>query len=221
MALLKISVTQLKCAVLDEDFRRRLAAGKKASTFLGTSAAGYPVYGARFHKIAEEFVKWLTKAGPRTKRPTAEDDLWAAMYDHFAETYLVGLTDKNQVDSAYHLASCLKAFCRRLSELRKRTPNFKDWADLFLTREFSVKNVAIDLNGAAIAVSGQIDAVRLHPESGVEIVDYKLTKGESLKHDLVQVAVYAAIFARKKPGMARIGVSTVNILAEIRRVGIL
>src|SRR5262252_10544930 len=64
---LRITVTQLKCAVLDPAWRKRWLAGEKPSTlvFLPAGANGPQggnsiVFGTRFHQETDRLAKWLT-----------------------------------------------------------------------------------------------------------------------------------------------------------------
>ncbi len=210
MAVKQINVTQLKCACLDTEWRGQWLRGENPPTICLTPPGVAPVYGTLFHKIAENYVGWLTSA--KTAQQLKEEDaLWHEMYERFAETKLTELLLSEKIASAYHLGECLKAFCRRAAELRRRTPNFDSWQDVYLTKEFSVKDVRFDMksdnmDGNSIFVSGQIDAVRTHPEYGLEIADYKLSHGDNLKHDLLQLAIYAELLRHAKPGLRFHGV---------------
>jgi S-DNA-T family DNA segregation ATPase FtsK/SpoIIIE len=99
------------------------------------------------------------------------------------------------------LSRALKEFCRRVAELRLRTPNFQSWQDVYLANEFSVKDIRFDLEDETLFVSGQLDAVRSHPDTALEIVDYKLSRGSNLKHDLLQICIYARILSLARPGL--------------------
>ncbi len=60
MAPHRITVTELKCAVLDKKWRRDWLAGKKPSTMTFGPAGSVKVHGARFHQETERLAKWLT-----------------------------------------------------------------------------------------------------------------------------------------------------------------
>ncbi|MBF0345360.1 MAG: PD-(D/E)XK nuclease family protein [Nitrospirae bacterium] len=163
---------------------------------------GFPVYGQRFHKIAEEFVTWLTSNKDSVAQTDSEEGIWHELYDRFAEKSLNDIINQDKrVDSAYHLSQALKAFCSRLLELRKRTSTFNSWQDVFFTQEYAVNAVRFDVGMGAILISGRIDAVRSHPEHGLEIVDYKLNHGANMKHDMLQLSIYARLLAIAKPGI--------------------
>lgn len=198
----RLSVTELKCAVLDPEFRRRLIVGERPPTpWCGPSNDGAPVKGALFHRIVDEFTQWLSNAGARG--PSADlasaEDLWQALYDHFAQRDLTQLAQAGKVESALHLSHCLRAFCGRLAELRRSIPGFAGWQDLFLGMELSIDGVAID--GTEFTISGRVDAVRSDGKHGIVVVDYKLSRGSQAKHDLLQLAIYAHLLEVSRPGL--------------------
>jgi len=202
MATRRITVTQLKCAVADPEWRRKWLAGQRPSTKSFAPPGALPVYGTLFHEIAEAFVEWLVQE--RSKKAVnleEQDELWSEMHNRFAVKQLNRLFRKGKVESAYHLVSALKSFCRQVAHLRARTPEFHSWNDVYLAKEFPVKNLRIELGRGALILSGQLDAVRFHPEHGLEVVDYKLTHGDRMKHDLVQLAVYARMLSLARPGL--------------------
>jgi DNA segregation ATPase FtsK/SpoIIIE, S-DNA-T family len=202
MATRRITVSQLKCAVADPEWRRKWLAGQRPSTKSFAPPGALPVYGTLFHEIAEAFVEWLVGKGAG-KAVNLEDQgsLWNEMHDRFAVKKLNRLFRKGKVESAYYLVSALKSFCRQVARLRARTPEFHSWSDVYLAEEFPVKNMRIELGRGALIISGQLDAVRFHPEHGLEVVDYKLTHGDHMKQDLLQLAVYARMFSLARPGL--------------------
>ncbi|MCP4755116.1 MAG: cell division protein FtsK [Proteobacteria bacterium] len=201
MAIKKITVSELICACLDQEWRQRWLKGEKPSTRIFPPSGTPTVFGTLFHLIVEDYVGWLTLA--RNKRIAGRlecaGDIWNEMYGRFAGEKLAALLEDGKIDPAYHLGQALKSFCGRMEDLRRRTPYFQSWRDLYLVREFSVKNVRFDVSDRAIKVSGKLDAVRTHPESGLEIVDYKLSHGSRMKHDLLQLAIYAELMSFAKP----------------------
>jgi S-DNA-T family DNA segregation ATPase FtsK/SpoIIIE len=205
MAIKVINVTQLKYACLDPEWLRKWLNGEKPSAKFHTPSGTITVYGTVFHKIAEKFVNWLVS----TKKAVSLSDeisLWTELYERFAEKELSELLEADKIDSAYHLGECLKAFCKRVSELRQRCKGFKLWQDVYVIQEFSIKDVHFPIEENSIFISGQIDAVRTHPEHGLEIADYKLSHGANLKHDLLQMAIYAKLLNIVKPGLKFQGV---------------
>ncbi|MBF0344847.1 MAG: PD-(D/E)XK nuclease family protein [Nitrospirae bacterium] len=186
MATKSISVTELVTRCL----------GSKTLPTMGD----FPVYGNKFHQIAEKFVDWLTAND--TVHLKDETILWHDLYDLFAQGHLNDIIDNdNHIESAYHLGQALKAFCNRLLQLRTRTATFKSWSDVFFTQEYAVNKVRFDIGKGAVLISGRMDAVRSHPGYGLEVVDYKLSKGTNFKHDILQLAIYARLLAITKPGL--------------------
>jgi DNA segregation ATPase FtsK/SpoIIIE, S-DNA-T family len=174
-----------------------------------TDGPGELVHGSLFHRLAERFVGWLTDESSFLAAATlAEPDaLWHELYHRLAEKELDRLMRRHKpIESALHLSHCLRSFCGRLADIRKRTAGFKNWRDVFPVEEFDVTDVLFGFAKGTIFVSGRIDAVRIHPEFGVEVVDYKLTRGDSAKHDLLQLAIYATLLSHKKPGTEPHGV---------------
>ncbi|MDQ3622359.1 MAG: FtsK/SpoIIIE domain-containing protein [Verrucomicrobiota bacterium] len=205
MAERVISVSQLKCACLDEDWRRRWRHGEKPPTQSFPATGGAPVQGALFHQLAERFTEWLESAREMAALRDGEA-LWAELYDRFARARLDELIVLGRLPSAHYLSEALRAFCDRLAELRARTPRFTSWQDLYLTREFRLDRIRFPLASGELLISGRPDAVRLQPQGRVEVVDYKLSRGGNLKHDLVQLAIYARLLRAAKPGLVFDGV---------------
>jgi S-DNA-T family DNA segregation ATPase FtsK/SpoIIIE len=201
-----ITVTELKCACVDEDWRRKWLKGKKPSTKNFVPPGELTVYGGVFHRIVDEFVGWLVETR-RKEAITMEDGpiLWDELHDRFAGDELDRISKQGNLESAYHLSQALIEFCKRLALLRSRTPSFKSWQDIYLANEFLLKNVEFRLGGASLFVSGKLDAVRFQPEIGIELVDYKLTHGSHMKHDLVQLAIYARLLELARPGLDFLG----------------
>lgn len=201
MATLKITVTDLKRAVLDAAWRERWVAGERppAPEHCPAANGAPPVMGAEFHKLAEDFTLWLTDRVNLLPALALEDGqaLWQALYDHVALERLVDWLGGPRAAGVPRLAECLRAFCNRLAALRARCAAFKDWSDVFLVQEFAVEGARIPVGHHTLVVNGRIDAARLHPEHGVEIVDYKLSGGQAGKTDFVQLAIYSQILARR------------------------
>jgi DNA segregation ATPase FtsK/SpoIIIE, S-DNA-T family len=200
-----ITVTELTCACLDDEWRRRFLKGEKPSTRSFSPPGELPVYGSVFHRLVDNFVSWLT--GSKRKAASLEDasNLWHELYERFAAGNLERISKKGSLDSAYHLSEALKSFCERIAALRARIPSFTTWQDLYLANEFLLKDVEFRLGGSSLFVSGKLDAVRFHPEHAAEVVDYKLTHGRRMKHDLVQLAIYTRLLELARPGLDFLG----------------
>lgn len=195
-----ISVTELKCACLDPAWRKRWMAGEKPDTRSYAGSGNIPVNGALFHQIVETFVGWLASDDDHAPGLTSES-LWREMYERFAESRIAGIFEKGQVDPGYHLTQALKAFCKRVGELRDRNKAFTSWRDIFIAGEFPLENVKIDLESGVFFISGRPDVLRFHPEYDLEVVDYKLNRGSDMKQDLLQLAIYSRLLSIVRPGL--------------------
>lgn len=198
MASLNITVTQLKHACLDSKWRKKWLADPTAAYPNHHRAKNpFPVMGGLFHKIVENYVNWLVSGDPDVVARLEDDAAhWETMWDRFTVREMEKLLVEGKFESAFHVKNCLRVFCRRLEALRQMTPDFKTWGDLYLAKEFSVSRVPCRYGPRSLYVSGQIDAVRVRPEGGLEIVDYKLSKGDNLAHDLLQVSIYAFLLSQ-------------------------
>jgi S-DNA-T family DNA segregation ATPase FtsK/SpoIIIE len=202
MATRRMTVSELKCAVADPEWRRKWGEGKKPSTQAFAPPGAIPVYGSLFHETVEEFVEWLVgKGAKKASKLEDRDSIWNELHDRFAVRKLDKLLQNGKVDSAYHLISAFKSFCQQVAQLRERTPEFRSWNDVYLAKEFPLKGVRIDLDSVSMLISGKLDAVRFHPEHDLEVVDYKLTHGDHMKHDLLQLAIYAKLLSLARPGL--------------------
>jgi S-DNA-T family DNA segregation ATPase FtsK/SpoIIIE len=202
MATRRITVSELKCAVADPGWRRKWLEGEKPSTQSFAARGTPPVYGTLFHETVELFVEWLVWKGVKRAAKLADrDSIWNEMHDRFAVKKLDKLLQNGKVDSAYHLVNAFKSFCQQVAHLRERTPEFHSWSDVYLAKEFPLKDIQLDLGHGSILISGQLDAVRFHPKHDLEVVDYKLTHGDHMKHDLLQLAIYAKLLSLARPSL--------------------
>src|SRR6266853_1738033 len=207
MASRLITVSQLKCACLSPEWRERWLRGERPPTLIFPRSPAVPVQGTLFHQLADQFAEWLTAAGKKRRAALADADaLWAQMYEEIARVKLDELIAAGKLPSAHHLSQALRAFCGRLVEIRARTIGFRNWQDVFLTREFQLDAVRFESASCELLVSGRPDAVRSHPADGLEVVDYKLSRGDNLKHDLLQLAIYTRLLRETKPGLTFSGV---------------
>ena len=83
--------------------------------------------------------------------------------------------------------------CHHLEHLQKLTPFFKDWSQIFYTQEFALQDVPFPVGEDFVFITGKVDAVRNHPKRGLEVVDYKLSHGNNLEQDLLQIAIYSQL----------------------------
>jgi S-DNA-T family DNA segregation ATPase FtsK/SpoIIIE len=200
-----ITATQLRCACVDPEWRARWMRGEDPPTLMFGPAGTVSVQGRLFHQLAFEFTDWLTAAvqGSNAAAAATGEELWALLYDRFAKARLDELISRDQLPSAHLLSRALRAFCVRIAELRQRAGDaFKSWHDVYLTKEFPIEKVRFALKPEGeILVSGRPDAVRMAAANGLEVIDYKLSRGSSLKQDLLQLAIYARLLARVRPGL--------------------
>jgi len=207
MAKYLITVSQLKCACLDSAWLARWLRGETPPTLVrpgGKNGIIFSVQGTAFHQLAEQFTAWLGAENKSSKALADAGSLWSVFYERLARQKFDELVDDGKIPSAEHLSQALRAFCGRLVDLRIRTPQFRSWQDVYLTQEFDI--AAVPFADGAVLISGRPDAVRRHPESGIEVVDYKLSRGGNLKHDLLQLAIYARLLRITKPGLRFSGV---------------
>lgn len=206
MAQHRLTVTQLKCAVLSPEWRRRWHAGEDPATPRPTSPNGTPsVKGKLFHALVEDFTYWLChgRAKQTARKLTTSDHLWQECYQRFAESKLDQLARAGEVESAHHLSHCLQTFCARLSELRRELDDFSDWQDLFVGGEMAIEDTQI--GQTSMHVRGRVDAVRRDPQHGLAVVDYKLSRGAEAEHDLIQLSIYAHLLETTRPGLGFTG----------------
>jgi S-DNA-T family DNA segregation ATPase FtsK/SpoIIIE len=203
-----ITVSQLRAACLDPKWRERWLRGENPAGAPPRGRGPFPVQGTLFHQLAEAFTEWL--AGDRVAAPLAEADglrLWKELYDRFAVEHINKLVADGALPSAHHLSRALENLCQRLVALRTAAGGkFKTWRDLFLTQEFELHRIEVETDHGMLLVSGRPDAVRQVFGEGLEVVDYKLSRGASLKEDLIQVAAYAHLLATARPGLRFAGV---------------
>lgn len=208
MAVKSITVSELKHACLDNDWKDRWLAGGNPPTAPQHSPDSIAVYGTRFHNIVKKFLNWLSMPENKNTTLNLQDaySIWNEMYSWFAESEINELLNRNRLESAYYLSKALKAFCNCTFTLRNHTSNFNSWNDIYVTSEFHIKDIQYRVGDNSIFVSGQLDTVRVHPERGIEIVDYKLTKGDNIRTDLLQLAIYAELLKKLKPEVKYHGV---------------
>ena len=94
----------------------------------------------------------------------------------------------------------MRNFCIRLIELRHGTVQFENWQDIFVCAEQNLARIPVPIHGTVVEVRGRVDAIRIHPERHLEVVDYKLSQGARQKADLVQLAIYAHLLPIWRPG---------------------
>ncbi len=195
MVSISINVTQLKCACLNPEWRQRWIQGENPPVFSIPGKKSYKVHGQAFHQIVEKFFHALTQSSYAAKLvPVQYEELWEVMWELQAGDKVHQLLEENEdLQSVNHLVECLKSFCHHLEHLQKLTPFFKDWSQIFYTQEFALQDVPFPVGEDFVFITGKVDAVRNHPERGLEVVDYKLSHGNNLEQDLLQIAIYSQL----------------------------
>ncbi|GLH80281.1 hypothetical protein SSBR45G_51900 [Bradyrhizobium sp. SSBR45G] len=202
MAHHSITATELTFAVLDPDWRARWLRGEKPSTKSFAPVGTARAMGVQFHKEVERLVGWLTARGSLTA--AARIATVDALVDHLWATSLQALTDKlfeaGRAEDAAVFTERMRRFCARLIALRTRTRHFENWQDVFVAAEQDLARIPVQVDGTIVEIRGRVDAIRIHPERHLEVVDYKLSQGARQKADLVQLAIYGHLLPIWRPG---------------------
>lgn len=126
------------------------------------------------------------------------------LIDHLWATSLQALTDKlfaeGRGEEAAMFTSRMRNFCARLIDLKRRTTRFENWQDVFVGAEQELAHIPMRVGEDVVDVRARVDAIRIHPERHLEVVDYKLSQGHEQKADLVQLAIYAHLLPIWRPG---------------------
>ena len=208
MAQGSISVTQLKCAVLDPAWRNEFLAGNKPPTMAFAPAGQLKVFGLRFHSEADRIVAWLLSQ-PRSAWDSLtldSDALWQFVHDTFIGDFLESTAGAGKVEEAMEFADRMRTFCDRIVFLRQRAKSFETWQDVFLGNELSVHKALLETDDFSVSLTGRVDAVRFDGEHQLEIVDYKLSQGAHQMQDMVQLAIYGRMLEVANPGCEFAGV---------------
>jgi S-DNA-T family DNA segregation ATPase FtsK/SpoIIIE len=202
MAYHSITATEITFAVLEPDWRVRWLRGEKPSTKSFAPVGTPRAMGVQFHREVERLVAWLTAR--ETFQAAARIDSADALLDHLWANSLQMLTDKlfeaGRGEDAALFTERMHNFCIRLIELRGRTARFENWQDIFVCAEQDLPNIPVSVGNTVVEVRGRVDAIRIHPERRLEVVDYKLSQGARQKADLVQLAIYAHLLPIWRPG---------------------
>jgi DNA segregation ATPase FtsK/SpoIIIE, S-DNA-T family len=203
----RITVTQLRCAVLDPAWRQRWLAGEKPSTLVFSPAGGGNggngiVFGTRFHQETDRLAKWLTSPGQLEKAAAikSSDDLLQFLWRLSLQDFTDKLLSNGKGPAALAFTERMRSYCKRLIALKKRTANFENWQDVFVFTEEDIKGIRLPVNSGSVEIAGRVDAIRFHPQNELEVVDYKLSQGAQQKSDLVQLSIYAHLLPLWRPG---------------------
>jgi S-DNA-T family DNA segregation ATPase FtsK/SpoIIIE len=206
----RITVTQLKCAVLDPALRKRWLAGEKPSTsvFSPAGAGNDPqggnsiAFGTRFHQETDQLAKWLTSPAQLATAAAIDspDDLLQFLWRSSLQDFTDKLLSHGKGPAAVAFTERIRSYCKRLINLKKRTANFENWQDVFVFTEEDIKGIRLPVGGKGVEIAGRVDAIRFHPQNELEVVDYKLSQGAQQKSDLVQLSIYAHLLPLWRPG---------------------
>jgi S-DNA-T family DNA segregation ATPase FtsK/SpoIIIE len=207
MAHHHITVTQLKCAVLDVAWREKWLAGKNPSTMSYAPSGSLCAFGIRFHQETELFVKWLTSREQigRAAIITSVDDLMDAVWSISLQNFTDELITQGKPEEAAVFTERIRNFCQRLVDLRARTKKFENWQDVFIASEQSLQSIRLPVGKNHVEVGAKVDAIRFHPKYHLEVVDYKLSQGAQQNADLIQLAIYARLLPIWREGCSFCG----------------
>jgi FtsK/SpoIIIE family/FtsK alpha domain/PD-(D/E)XK nuclease superfamily len=202
MAQPSITVSQLKCAVLDPEWRSAFLRGENPSTMVFGPTRQMQIFASHFHSEADHIVTWLLTQPKNISEPATEngDRFWQLVHDRFIADFLESTVREGKIEEAMAFADRMRTFCNRVVQLRQRSETFKSWQDVFLGNEFSVREVTLSADKFSVLLAGRIDAVRFDEKQQLEIVDYKLSQGANQKHDMVQLAIYSRMLELARPG---------------------
>jgi S-DNA-T family DNA segregation ATPase FtsK/SpoIIIE len=202
MAHHTITASELKFAVLDPAWRAKWLAGEKPSTRTFAPPGTVRSMGVRFHKEAEDLVWWLTAR--ESLAAAAKIDSAEGLVDHLWATSLQALTDKlfaeGRGEEAAMFTARMRNLCARLIDLKLKTKRFENWQDVFVGAEEKLARIPVRVGECVVDVRARVDAIRIHPERHLEVVDYKLSQGSEQKADLVQLAIYGHLLQIWRPG---------------------
>ncbi len=202
MAHGRITVSQLKCAVVDLQWRRSWIDGKQPSTLLMGPNGQPKVFGTRFHQETERLAKWLVSPANLVKAAAIDSpsDLLHVAWGMSLQDFTDQLISQGKVEEAAAFTDRMQSFCVRLMELRSRTKEFENWQDVFIATEESIKNIHVPVASTTVEIAAKVDAIRFHPKYHLEVVDYKLSQGSKQKWDLVQLAIYGHLLPLWREG---------------------
>src|SRR5260370_10508112 len=162
MAQPSITVSQLKCAVIDSDWGAAYLRGENPPTTVFSRPRQKQVFATHFHSEADHIVTWLVTQPKRVWEPVSQnaDPLWQLVHDQFVADFLGSAASEGKAEEAMAFAERMRTFCNRLVQLRQRVKSFNSLQDVFLGNEFSVKEAAVQTDKFLIQLTRRIDAVR-------------------------------------------------------------
>lgn len=199
MGPLSISVSELRAAVVDPDWRARFMAGERPPVRRFSPPGTTTVHGTRFHAMARQLVDDLI--AEKIRFSAEPDEIFRALHEAEPGRFIQRLLDRGEIDSAAVLTDALHALVERMTQLRERLAGAGRWRDLFVAQEFRVADVQYATRKRLIFISGILDGLRRHPSGDFEIVEYKMTQGERLPEEFIQVSLYQFLLGCRNDGL--------------------
>lgn len=197
----RMTVTQLRHACVDPDWLQRWVDDPKLTPPPPTRTGAGASIGAPFHRIAQDFVGWLTNPANAGEAESLEEalPLWQMCWERVAYPRVAEVGRGQSPAAAHTLAACVRHWCGALAEERRLVQ--VPWSGLLLTAEYQLQAVTIPTDVGPVQLSGRPDLVRRTAAGGLVVVDYKTTQGASLQHDLLQIAIYSEMLRVARPGL--------------------
>lgn len=193
-----MNVSQLRCACIDPEWRESWKAGGNPSPFDFPKHAHATVYGLKFHALAQRFTAQLRSE--RKADTENHDALLGRLYALGASDLLEQLLQEGKVESAGALTTAFHALCTRMLQLRGANGG-RRFDQIFIAEEYALSDVALETSAGKLFVSGTIDSVRIDGAGKLLVVDYKLSTGEHLDKELVQIALYRTLLRTEDPAL--------------------
>jgi RecA/RadA recombinase len=149
------------------------------------------VFGSFFHRVACQVSIELgdPKKAAITNHLSDPDAIYRWIEEKWTQEFLRELLQKQQVDSAAQLGTALFHFSSRLANLRNNRP----WSEILVQAERAVSGSLKIEGNFALFGAGLIDVVRTRQDGDLDVVDYKLSYGNRIEQELLQLAIYAKL----------------------------
>jgi hypothetical protein len=151
----RITVSQLKCAVVDPQWRRSWIDGKQPSTF-AIGPSGQPtVFGTKFHQETERLARWLVTPSNLAKAAAirSPDELLDLAWTLSLQDFTDQLISQGKVEEAAAFTDRMRSFCGRLMDVKARTKDFENWQDVFIATEESIKNIHVPIGNNMVEIA--------------------------------------------------------------------
>jgi hypothetical protein len=106
MAQPSITVSQLKCAVLNPEWLAAYRRGENPSTMVFGAKREMQVFANHFHSEADHIVTWLVTQPKRIWEPVSQnaDSLWQQVHDRFIADFLGSAAAEGKIEEAMAFA---------------------------------------------------------------------------------------------------------------------